>query len=326
MSNPSPFLFHPLFPSVNLWVVSAMLLGTILAMSLKGGLISIIRTDIASFVLTLLFIPLMIFFICRAPSSQSVPLSLAQGQEILPFRFVCSLAVLTMFTYILAPWYGQKIFVAKSPKIAFWAVFSAAILVFLFYGAAIFATAMLREKGIECPSGEQALPLLISQFFPIGFKGFAYAFLLTTSATTLTGIWSAMSAMLTGDFLETKNANYMRTIGITISFAVLSYILANTVIDHVFDKLILANIPVAALSFGLLAGFYWKKVSRFGVYLSILVGCLSGIGAYALFGEAGGYTWYWAIYGIPLSFVAGIAGSALDSYWGTKTKAAESMQ
>ncbi len=95
---------------------------------------------------------------------------------------------------------------------------------------------------------------------------------------------------------------------LTLLFAVLSITLANTLVDKVFDKLILANIPVAALSFGLLAGFYWKKASPQGVVLSIVVGCASGVLAYLIFGEEGGYTWYWATVGIPLIFLRGSAG------------------
>ncbi len=302
-------LFQPLFPQLNLWIISATLVGTILAMMLKGGLTAIIRTDILSFFMTLLFIPLMIFFVWNLPTEEILPFSLAQGQEILPIHFVFSLTILTMFTYILAPWYGQKIFAAQSAKTAYWAVFSAAVFVFFLYGAAIFATALLKQKGIECSSAEQALPQLINQFFPLGFKGFAFAILFTTSATTLTGVWSAMTAMLIGDFLKPKIASRNRPIWITTCFAVLSYLLANSLVDHVFDKLILANIPVAALSFGLLAGFYWQKVTRLGVYLSIIVGCMCGVGSYLRFGESGGYTWYWAVYGIPLSFLAGVIGS-----------------
>lgn len=165
--------FQPFFPEFNLWAISAGLLVIILAMSLRGGLISIIRTDVVSFVLTILFIPLMIFFAWRVPAKETLSFFWMQGQEILPLRFVFSLIILTMFTYILAPRYGQKIFAAKSVKVAYWAVISSAVLIFFLYGAAIFATAMLKYKGIES-SEEQALPHLISKFFPLGFIGKKY--------------------------------------------------------------------------------------------------------------------------------------------------------
>ncbi len=308
-------LFQPLFPSVDPWILSASLLAMIFAMSLRGGLIAIIRTDVWSFVFCVLFFPFLAFFLWK--SSHLTPVSLSSvenAQTLLPLRFVFSLTMLTMFTYILAPWYGQKIFAAQSKRTAFWAVVAAAILVFVLYGSAIIATAFFRYRGYACPSWELALPHLIHQCLPSGMKGIAYALLFATSATTLTGVWSAMASMWVGDFVKKPATNCNRSILATLAFASISYLLANTFVDKVFDKLILANIPVAALSFGLLAGFYWKKASRFGVYLSILTGCLCGVGAYAIFGEAGGYTWYWAVYGIPLTFLVGALGSLYRSH------------
>jgi len=50
------------------------------------------------------------------------------------------LVVLTMFTYISAPWYSQKIFSAENPNVAYKAVGIAAVLVFLLYGFPVLAT------------------------------------------------------------------------------------------------------------------------------------------------------------------------------------------
>lgn len=306
-------LFQPLFSTLNPWLISGCFFAVILCMCLRGGLVAIIRTDILSFVLTLLFFPLLAFFMWKASSLPPLTYPLEfSGREILPLRFVFSLTVLTMFTYILAPWYGQKIFAAQSTKTAYWSVISAAILIFLLYGSAILATAFFRYRGFPCSSWEMALPQLMDTCLPAGMRGLAYALLFATSATTLTGVWSAMSAMCVGDFLKAHpSGNCRRGILMTLGFATTSYLLANTLVDKVFDKLILANIPVAALAFGLLAGFYWKKASRIGVLCSISMGIASGCGAYWLFGEQGGYTWYWAVYGVPATFITGIVVSIL---------------
>ncbi|MFZ0565348.1 MAG: hypothetical protein WAM28_04110 [Chlamydiales bacterium] len=307
-------LFQPLFPSVNPWIMSGLMLAIIFCMSLRGGILAIIRTHLVSFIVVLLFFPLAAFIVWKAPAATyELPLSLDQAQEILPFRFIFSLIVLTMFTYILAPWYGQKIFSAKSKKIAYRSVIAAAILIFFLYGSAILATALFRHKGFKSPSSELAFPTLINCCFPKGFKGLAYALLFATTATTLTGVWNAMAAMWIGDFMKPSTATEgcFRSIVATSIFALISFILSNTLIDKVFEKMILANIPIAALSFGLLAGFYWKSVSYKGVLISIMMGCFCGIGAYCLFGEERCYTWYWAAYGIPLIFISGFVGSLI---------------
>lgn len=302
-------IFQPLVPSLSPWALSGTMVALILAFSLRGGLIAIIRTDVLSFILILLFFPLLCFYL--GTSSNLQPIQITQvdnAQSILPLKFVFSLIVLTMFTYILAPWYGQKIFSAASKKTAFWSVISASVLVFILYGSAILACAFFKFRGYECSSWEMALPSLIEKCLPSGVKGLGYALLFATSATTLTGVWSAMCATWFGDFGKTST-DYRRSFFATLAFAGISFVLANTLVDKVFDKLILANIPVAALSFGLLAGFYWNRASKMGVYLSIFVGCFCGIGSYVLYGDAGTYTWYWAVFGIPLTFAAGIAGS-----------------
>ena len=66
-----------------------------------------------------------------------------------------------------------------------------------------------------------------------------------------------------------------------------------------------------ALSFALLAGFYWKTTNRTGVYFSIFVGLMWGIACYHIIGEKNIYTWYWAVYGIPLIFIFGIIGTLI---------------
>ncbi len=99
----------------------------------------------------------------------------------------------------------------------------------------------------------------------------------------------------------------------TIAVAVLSWLGANLLVDDILNRLILANIPIAALSFSLLAGFYWPRANAVGAWISIAVGVSWGVGCYLYFGEAGGYTWYWAIYGIPLIFGSGVLGSLLSA-------------
>lgn len=299
-------IFTPIFPASNEWILSGYLCLLILVMTLRGGLVAIIRTDVISFLLVCLIFPLFLIF-TKNHASNPLP----DLPHLLPTRFVISLIILTMFTYILAPWYGQKIFSAKDKKTAFVATSLAAILVFILYGIGTLSTAFLKASGVEVASPELAIPIIINEYFPIGLKGIAYATLFMITATTLAGVWSAMSSMVIADFWDTAQS-YKRGMLLTLSFALLSYILGNTLIDRILDKLILANIPIAALSFALLAGFYWKRATPLGALLSILTGLIWGAFSYLYFGEEGLYTWYWALWGIPLIFASGILGSMIS--------------
>jgi Na+/proline symporter len=77
-------------------------------------------------------------------------------------------------------------------------------------------------------------------------------------------------------------------------------------VDDILNRLILANIPVAALAFALLAGFHWPRANAAGAWASVIVGVAWGVGSFLVVGEAGGYTWPWAMYGIPLIFATGV--------------------
>jgi hypothetical protein len=72
-----------------------------------------------------------------------------------------------MFTYVLAPWYGQKIFAARSEKIAFRAVVLSALL--LFHGMVVFAAS--RMRGVALSDPEMALPVAIGRILPSGLRG-----------------------------------------------------------------------------------------------------------------------------------------------------------
>jgi Na+/proline symporter len=302
-------LFSPFFPHLSEWTISSLLVIIPLIMTFRGGLVSVIYTDIFSFVVTFIFFPLMAFFSWQSHYLEipSLHVILNEGSQVAPVWFITSLIILTMFTYILAPWYGQKIFAAQTEQVAYVAVLFAAFLVFFLYACAILTTIPLREANL--PNPDYALPFAILRL-PEGLRGLGYGILFAASATTLTGVWGAMTAMVVEDFFYRKSSNNIkRAFLITLCMAVFSYLISNLLVDRILEKLILANIPVAALSFALLGGFHWKKSSRFGAYCSIFVGLICGAGSYIYWGEEGGYTWYWTIGGIPLIFLSGIVGS-----------------
>lgn len=355
-------IFAPLFPQAGELFLSCVVVALVLAMTLRGGLMAVIRTDIVGFLAVCVLIPAIVWSVAYggysgpgeffegatadrtgarvlpdmaltkgAAPEASRAISLAAGQQALPPAFLFSLVLLTMFTYILAPWYGQKIFAARSEGVAFASVALSAVLVFLLYGAMTAAVYFARLRGLAVENPETALPVAIEFFAPVGVRGAAFALFLIAGTTTLAGVWNAMTAMLRTDFLQrgpapakatessasgpgaspVSGTNLRGDMLITVGFAGLSLLLANIAIDRILDKLILANIPVAALSFALLAAFYWRGASRAGAFASIVVGLVWGVFCYAYFGEAGMYTWYWVVYGLPAIFVAGITFSLI---------------
>lgn len=324
-------IFAPLFPSVSLWLLSAVLSMAVLAVVLRGGLPSIVRSDMVGFVLTVILLPALLVLGWKVmqpgalaqvfPADQRTFNPVAQwSSAALPFRFVTTLIVLTCFTYIAAPWYGQKIFAARDERTAFLAVGISAVCIFVLYGAMVLGAAVYRASAPPLDNAETVVPAMISRWLPSGLKGVGIAMLFTAALTTLAGVWSAMAAMLTADFrmASTVRGQQVAIVGL----AVVCWLGANLLVDDVLNRLILANIPVAALAFALLAGFHWPRATTAGAWASAVVGVVWGVGCFVVVGEAGGYTWPWAIYGLPLIFGTGIGVSLLTAPSSRETPAA----
>ena len=317
-------IFVPLLPAADAWVLSGVLTLVVLLVVISGGLESVVRSDVLGFVLTILLLPAIavIGFMRLAPGAMAVAFPADQlvfapwaqwSHPALPFRFVTTLIVLTCFTYIAAPWYGQKIFAARDEKTAFTAVGLSAVLVFLLYGTMVLGAAWFRASGVALADPQQVVPQMIATWLPAGLRGVGIAMLFTAALTTLAGVWSAMAAMVAADFRVRGGMSVRGQRLLMAGFAIVCWLGANLLVDDILNRLILANIPVAALAFALLAGFHWPRATTAGAWASVVVGVVWGIGCFVVVGEAGGYTWPWAIYGIPLIFATGVGVSLATS-------------
>ena len=313
-------IFAPLLPDSSPWVTSAMLTVVVLLIVVRGGLLSVVRSDQVGFVLTVVLLPVLLYigWSSMRPGAlssvftpdQMVFAPVAQwNNPVLPFRFVTTLIVLTCFTYISAPWYGQKIFAAKDERTAFVAVGISAVVIFLLYGATVLGASIYRASAPPLANPEMVVPAMIARWLPTGVRGLGLATLFTAGFTTLAGVWSAMAAMLSADFRLASTVHGQRMAMALL--ALLSWLGANLLVDDILNRLILANIPVAALAFALLAGFHWPRATTAGAWASAIVGVVWGVGCFVLVGDAGGYTWPWAMYGIPLIFATGIVVSLM---------------
>lgn len=318
-------LFNPLLPGIPVGILSAGLTAIVVLCVLPGGLISIVRSDVVSFVATLVVLPaLLAIGIWRSrsvggvaaafPPDQLVVHPLAQWNHAAqPFWFVTTLIVLTCFTYIAAPWYGQKIFAARDERTAFAAVAWSSVLVAGLYGVAVLAAAHFRATGPALDDAQLVVPAMMLHWLPAGARGFGWGLLFAAALTTLGGVWTAMAAMVAADFGWAAARNVTVQRWLLVGLACLSWIGGTFLVDDILNRLILANVPVLALAFALLAGFHWKRVTITGAWASVVVGVVWGVGCFVVVGETGGYTWPWAMYGIPLIFATGIVASLFSS-------------
>lgn len=297
-------LFANLLPGTDYWLISAYLIIFTLIMVIRKGLVSIIKIDSFAFVFVILAMALMFYKIAGNEALYSVKShAINLKEDVLKNDFIFSLIPLTMFSYILAPWYGQRIFAAKNAKVAYISVMLSAIFVFVLYALGVLISYNIALQGIQLNDPQLSFPYAIEVSLAKFLYPLGYVFLFLISSTTLTGVWNAMTniALELSPLKRVKNKNIV----MTLICAFITYILSNLLVDNILNKMILANIPVVSLSFALLAGFYWKKVSIAGVYASIFIGVMSGVSSYLVFGEQNCYTWYWAFIGIPTMFLGG---------------------
>ncbi len=298
-------LFENLLPQTNYWISSAYIVLLTLFMVIRGGLASIIKVDVCAFIIVLFVLPWILYQTWTSNivvSDQLIKNEVFNSGEI-SFNFIISLIPLTMFSYILAPWYGQRIFAAKNVKVAYISVIFSAIFVFLFYSMGILICYCLALKGFKLHNSEQSFPYALNLSLKNYFAPVVYLIFFLISATTLTGVWMAM-ANIGLEFTKSIDIKH-KSISMILVCALITYMLANILIDNILNKMILINIPVISLSFALLAGFYWPRISRPAIYTSIVIGMTLGIGCYLYFREKGCYTYYWAFAGIPIIFVSG---------------------
>jgi Na+/proline symporter len=318
-------VFQPVVPQVPFAIVTAFLTAIVLAVVLPGGLVSVVRSDVVSFVATIIGLPALLAIgmsrsaaaggVSRAfPPDQLVVNPIAQwSHPALPFWFVTTLIVLTCFTYIAAPWYGQKIFAARDERTAFAATAWSSVLIFVLYGCAVLAAAHFRAAHGELSDPQLVVPQMVAQWLPPGLRGVGLGLLFAAALTTLGGVWTAMAAMVAADFGWAAAGRVGAQRVVILGFAAASWLGGTFLVDDILNRLILANVPVAALAFALLAGFYWAGATVAGAWASVIVGVAWGAGTFIVIGEERGYTWPWAMYGIPLIFLTGILVSISDS-------------
>ncbi|NDS71667.1 sodium:solute symporter [Francisella tularensis subsp. holarctica] len=297
-----------IFPNYNHWLISGVACSLMLLFTIRDGLIRIVKIDKLSFILSLILFVYLGYLVYKAGISSFKHIS---SQEVtLPFSFPISLAFLTAFTYIFSPWYGQKIFAAKSKKTAFYAVMIAAFIVSLIYLIAVYTTAKYAGM-INLSNPNKAFTSIVTTLFSRPILVTFYIVMFLIALTTIVALWNIMASMCFVHFQRNKSEK--KNIITVIIIAILSYTLANTFIDQVLDKMLLFNIPIAALAFSLLYGFYGSRTNFLGAILSTIVGIVSALYCYLLFKQEE-FVFYWSFICIPLSFIVGYLPVITDKY------------
>lgn len=288
-----------IFPNYSKELITFVACLIMFVATINSGLKSIIQIDKVSFVLSLILFLFLGFYFYNY-HLQNINTSVKNHAN-LPISFSLSLVILTCFTYILSPWYGQKIFSAKSSKVAFYSMLITAVLVSLFYVIAIFITASFSRQ-LDLTNPDLALASIVATRLPLIIQFYFYIVIFLIATTTIAALWNTMASVIFVHSNYTKTVRSNRVL--VLSIATLSYLIATFFIDHILDKMLLFNIPIAALSFSLIYGFYGKNKNLIGAILSTIVGIVIAVILYLTFDQSE-FVFYWAFVCIPIIFIVG---------------------
>lgn len=259
--------------------------------SVLGGMWSITLTDIVQFVVKTVGILFLL-----------LPISLATAggfdgiRERLddPAMFdVGNIGASTIVTYLLIYVFGlligqdiwQRVFTAKSPKVATWGGITSGLycLVYAVAGALI----GLAGKALypDIANSDEAFATIVEGLLPTGVRGLVLAAALAAMMSTSSGALIACATVASNDIWRRKakagrNAasdvhdNRM----FTLVIGVVAIAIAVALNDVVAALTVAYNILVGGLLVAIIGGLVWKRGTRLGAMVSMAVGSLTAIG------------------------------------------------
>lgn len=263
----------------------------VLILALAGGFLTAVSIDVVAYVLILIFVPVMFLigyfnaggFGAYASEYEPRYLSLEPVWDLEQFGFAAILTwgLQNILLYVAAPWYGQRIFSAKSEKIAYKAMLLNTVLITVLYGTVVLTTMFSRVLLPDLEAAEESLPMLVSEYAPPILQGLILVTLLLVGISTMVAIWNSAVSIVINDFVRryfarNKSDRYYiwasRVVFLILGASTLFFAL--TFIGSILLALTYVSVFTAMLAFPILAGLYWKRFTTTAALSSLVVSCL----------------------------------------------------
>lgn len=262
-----------------------------LVLALAAGFITALSFDVFAYAMILVFVPVL-FFVAYSNSGGFGSLGDVFEPQFLSFEPVWDLetygfaAVLTwgfqnIMLYLAAPWYGQRIFSARTEKIAYRGMIINTVLITVLYGFVALATMFSRVLMPDLDAPEEALPRLVLDYTPPVLQGLLLVTLLLVGITTMVAIWNAAVSIVVNDLLrryafrdrdDRFYINASRVVFVVLGASTLVFAL--TFVGSILLVLTYVSVFTALLAFPILAGLYWRKFTTLAALLSMITGVL----------------------------------------------------
>lgn len=260
-----------------------------LVLALGGGFMTAISFDVVAYVMILVFIPVL-FGVGYAHADGLSRLSGVFDPQYLSFSPVWDLekygfaAVLTwcfqnITAYIAAPWYGQRMFSARTEKVAYTAMIINTVLITLLYALVALTTMMSRVLMPDLSKPEEALPRLVLDYAPPLLQGLILVMLVLVGTSTMIAIWNSAVSIATNDIVrryilrDRPEEFYVKVgRGVFLLLGVSTLFAALTIVGNILLVLTYISVYSALLSFPILAGLYWKRFTTDAALASMVIG------------------------------------------------------
>ncbi|MCM8785720.1 MAG: sodium:solute symporter family protein [Candidatus Omnitrophica bacterium] len=270
----------------------------VLAFTLAGGLVSVIWTDLASFFVTIVTVPIL-FFIGLKKSGGMEGLKTVYSSNylgwkvienwsdpILSTKFIISYSILLTMLYFTAPWYAQRMFAAKDEKHAYYSMAWTTFLTFLLYFLVMAVCAFSKVGWPDLQYEDMSLGLAnaINYWVPIGLRGLMVSMIFAVCQTTLSSIWNTNASMIEQDIYvgifrpnATERERFIFSKIITLILALFTIFGSIYLMKYILAMLFIADVLLTVSFAPAVGAFYFKWANRKGAIASIISTLIVGI-------------------------------------------------
>ena len=183
-----------------------------LVLAMAGGFMTAVSFDVVAYTMILILIPVL-FVVGYVNAGGFTALSDVYEPRYLSFEPIWDLedygfaAILTwcfqnIMLYIAAPWYGQRVFSARTEKIAYRGMLANTVLITALYSLVAVTTMFSRVLMPDLEQPEEALPQLINDYLPAVMQGLMLVMLLLVGISTMVAIWNSAVSIVVNDFIK----------------------------------------------------------------------------------------------------------------------------
>lgn len=304
---------------LDMFVGATLVTSVFAAYTMMGGLWAVVWTDVLQYVI------LMIGILVAAPMAVYFVGGIAEFQAALPAEHLdptrlglaepLAWVALCLYSYSTDQAYMQRSLAARDPAVARFAFIYTGCN-YIVFGACVAILGMAASillPGLE--NQDAALPTLIHEVLPAGFRAFFLTAILAATMSTSSSFLAAASSMVIQDLYEpmrqggkrSSQASVVRHSRIATLLLAIGALVVSQIFPGVVSLVVFATIVAPAAVFvPFMFGLYWRRTNRAGAFWAMLITAVVGVLSQVFwYGQVDG--WLGAIHPLFLGPAVGLA-------------------